>query len=455
MSDRILVVDDEMNMLVLFQRVLEKEGYDVVCASSATEALSRLEAEWFDLVISDLKMPDLNGLDLLKKSKAVNPSLPYIMLTAFGTIDSAVAAMKEGAYDYLTKPVNNEELKLLVKKALETHRLVREVEYLRRQVRSDTDFQHIVGRSKPMRALFQQVKLVANSQSTVLIQGESGTGKELVARAIHEHSPRHDRPFIVIDCGTLPETLLESELFGHVKGAFTGAITDKKGLFEEAHGGTLLLDEIGDTALVFQAKLLRVLQEGEIRPVGSNRSIKVDVRVIAATNADLKQKVAARVFREDLYYRLAVVPLFLPPLRQRREDIPLLVDHFIKKYCERNLVAPKRISAKALQLLTNALWPGNVRQLENVIERAVLLSPGPDIDPEVLFLHHERDHAQGELFLQPLQVVTREAQERAEKEKIREAMQKAKGNRVHAAKLLNISRATLYNKLKRYRLTDN
>jgi DNA-binding NtrC family response regulator len=453
MPDRILVVDDEVNMLTLFQRVLEKEGYEVACASTATEALALLETEWFNLAISDLKMPDLDGLELLKKVKALNPSLPYIVLTAFGTIDSAVAAMKEGAYDYLTKPVNNEELKLIVRKALETYRLVREVEYLRKQVRSEDGFQHIIGRSKPMRTLFHQVKLIANSNSTVLIQGESGTGKELIARAIHQHSPRHGRPFVVIDCGTLPETLLESELFGHVKGAFTGAIIDKKGLFEEAHGGTLLLDEIGDTALVFQGKLLRVLQEGEIRPVGSNKSIKVEVRVIASTNADLKQKVEKRTFREDLYYRLAVVPLLLPPLRQRREDIPLLVDHFIKKYCEQNRVAPKSISAKALQLLLNTPWPGNVRELENVIERAVLLSPGPEIDPEVLFLRHEQ--AQGELFPQPLHRLTKTVKEAVEREKIKEAMQKTKGNRAHAAKLLNISRATFYNKLKRYQLTDD
>lgn len=448
--DRVLVVDDEENMLALFQKVLGKEGYEVVTASSGEEGLKRLETEWFDLVVSDLKMPGLDGFELLRKVKMVSPSLPCIMLTAYGTVDSAVAAMKEGAYDYLAKPVNNEEIKLVVKKALDLHRLTREVERLRDQIEIEKDFKNMIGRSKPMRVLFRLIKLVAGSNTTILIQGESGTGKELVARSIHYHSPRRDRPFVAVDCGALPETLLESELFGHIRGSFTGAIGNRKGLFEEADGGTILLDEVGDTTVTFQSKLLRVLQEGEIRPVGSSKSVKVDVRVIAATNKDLKKGVENKAFREDLYYRLAVVPIVIPPLRQRREDIPLLIDHFIRKYCGQNRLEVKRISAKALRLLIDSPWPGNIRELENVIERAVLISPGPEIGPEALFL----EQAVGEELPPPLLDATRAAAETVEKERIVEATQKTKGNRSRAAKLLGISRATLYNKLKRYHLVD-
>jgi transcriptional regulator with GAF, ATPase, and Fis domain len=323
------------------------------------------------------------------------------------------------------------------------------VEHLREKVGFETAMGNIIGRSKPMRDLFRLIRLVADSPTTVLIYGESGTGKELIARAIHQQSPRRDRPFVAIDCGALPETLLESELFGHVRGSFTGAVSNKKGLFEEADGGTLLLDEIGDTTPVFQSKLLRVLQEGEIRPVGSNKTIKVDVRVIAATNKDLKKYVENKSFREDLYYRLAVVPIVIPALRHRREDIPLLADHFIKKNCERNGLEPKQISPKTLKLLIESPWPGNVRELENVIERAVLMSTGPEITSEALFmepLDEQPDDALPEAI--------RTATETVEKVKIAEATRKAKGNRSRAAKLLGISRATLYNKLKRYNLIE-
>jgi len=445
---RILVVDDELNMLVLFQKILEKEGHQVECASSGEEALQRLEREWFDVVVSDLKMPGLDGIEFMKQAKVMSPTMPCIVLTAYGSVDSAVTAMRQGAYDYLMKPIDNEEFKLVVKKALDLHRLTSEVERLRRQTDVDADFQSIIGRSKPMRTLLRQVKVVARSHSTVLIQGESGTGKELIARAIHQHSARHQGPFVTIDCGALPEPLLESELFGHARGAFTGAIQNKKGLFEEAHGGTLFLDEIGDTTLVFQSKLMRVLQEGEIRPVGTNKNISVDVRVVTATNKDLRKEIETHTFREDLYYRLAVVPLVLPPLRQRREDIPLLVDHFIKKYCTQNQLPLKTISVAVLHALHNAPWPGNIRELENTIERAVLLSPGTEITPEVLFLSSPLQ----EQPLQPLQQATREAQEAVEREKIRAVLFKVQGVRTHAAKLLGISRATLYSKLKYYHL---
>lgn len=447
--ERILIVDDDENVAILFKKILGKEGYEIDSASSGEEALSSLEAQWFDLVVSDLRMPGLDGLEFLRRAKLLNPTMPCIVLTGYATVDSAVAAMKEGAYDYLTKPINNDEMKLVVKKALEVHRLVREVERLRQSVDSESGFGNILGKSKAMKGLFRLIKQVASSQATILISGESGTGKELVARSIHHHSPRSEKPFVAIDCGALPETLLESELFGHVRGSFTGAISNKKGLFEEAHGGTLLLDEIGGTTLAFQSKLLRVLQENEIRPVGGNKSIRVDVRVIAATNRDLKAAVREGTFREDLYYRLAVIPIVLPPLRERREDIPLLANHFVAKYCRKNGLEPKRLSAKALKLLIDHPWPGNVRELENVIERAVLISPSRDINPGTLFPEAEgRDESP-----QALRQTIKTAMEMLERKKIIEATEKAKGIRSEAARILGISRATLYNKLKRYNLT--
>ena len=378
-AEKILVVDDEANMLALCESVLRKEGYVVVCAASAEEALTQLETDSVDLLIADLRLPGMDGLELVQRVKTQQPGLPYLLLTGHGTIQSAVAAMKDGAADYLTKPVDVEELKVVVKKTLEMRRLTREVQHLRLQVASDHEFPEIIGRSKVMQALLRQVQLIAGSDSTVLLQGESGTGKELIARALHRSSPRRDRPFITLDCGTIPESLLESELFGYVKGAFTGANANKKGLWEEAHGGTLFLDEIGDIPLTFQAKLLRVLQEGQIRSVGSTKQITVDTRVVAATNKDLKLEVRAHHFREDLYYRLAVVPLRLPPLRERREDIPVLVEHFVAKYCTRMHKEGKQLPPAILRQLMDTAWPGNVRELEHAIERAVLLSPGPEI----------------------------------------------------------------------------
>lgn len=448
--ERLLVVDDEANMVALLRRILEKEGYQVEGAASGEEALTRVETTWFDLVITDLRMAHLNGLELLRRAKAVRPSLPFILLTAFGSVESAVAAMKEGAVDYLTKPVENNQLKHVVKRTLEFHRLSRALERVREQNQDEQGFPNIIGQSKLMQALFRQTKLVANSNSTILLQGESGTGKELIARAIHQHSTRSAQPLVAVDCGTIAEPLLESELFGHVKGAFTGATTTRKGLFEEAQAGTLFLDEIGDIPLSFQAKLLRVLQEGEIRPVGRSTSIRVDVRVITATSKDLAHLVQAGTFREELYYRLAVVPLIIPPLRQRREDIPLLVEHFIHKYCAQNQLAPKRVLASTLSRLVAAPWPGNVRELEHVIERAVLLSPGAELALQPPFPLSASEAPRGE----PLGQATKEAQETLERERIREALLQAQGVRSHTARLLGISRATLYTKLKRYHLED-
>jgi len=328
----------------------------------------------------------MDGMELLAKGKLVSPTLPFIVLTAFGKGRSAVAAVKEGAYDYLVKPFDIEELKLVIKKALELHRLTREVERLRSQLELNFAFQPIIGQSKAMRAIFRVVRMVAKSNATILIQGESGTGKELIAKALHHHSQRRNHPFVAVNCTSLPETLLESELFGHVRGALTGAMHNKKGLFEEAHEGTLLLDEIGDTSKTFQSKVLRALQENEIRPLGSNQTIKIDVRVIVATNKDLQKEVDRKNFRDDdLFYRLDVVPIVLPPLRQRSEDIPLLVNHFINKHTKLNGLEAKRISPTALRLLMDHPWPGNVRELENIIARAVLINPSREIDPDTLF----------------------------------------------------------------------
>jgi DNA-binding NtrC family response regulator len=443
--ETILVVDDEVHMQVLLKRILEKESYRVESASSGEEGLERLDKGWFDLVISDLQLPGMHGLEFIKRAKELSPAMPCIVLTGYGTIPSAVTAMKEGAFEYLTKPADNDEIKLVVEKVLDQYRHTREVERLRAEGSNGSDFSNIVGRAKPMKTLFHVIEIVARSNSTILIQGESGTGKELIAKAIHQHSPRRDRPFVALDCGTLPETLLESELFGHVRGAFTGAISNKKGLFEEADGGTLLLDEIADTTPAFQSKLLRALQENEIRPVGNNHLIKINVRVIASTNRDLKKDVERGTFREDLYYRLAVVPIMVPPLNRRREDIPLLVEHFLKKYCDQNGLEPKYISPNSLGLLMNYTWPGNVRELENVIERAVLMSSGSAVNPEVYPVE-----TAGEQNPLPLHQATRELTENVERQKIMEALQKADGNRSRAARLLGISRATLYEKLKTY-----
>jgi DNA-binding NtrC family response regulator len=454
MPERILVVDDEEHMLTLFESVLGKEGYRVNCVASAEEAIQQLHTTEFDLVISDLLLPGMDGFALLQQIKALQLKTPYIMLTGHGTVRSAVAAMKEGASDYLTKPVDTDELKVVVEKALELRRLNREVELLRAQVATAQPFPHLIGRSPPMRALLRLVELVASSDSTVLLHGESGTGKELIATAIHEHSHRRERPFITIDCGTIPETLLESELFGYVKGAFTGAGTNKKGMFEEAHGGTLFLDEIGDITPMFQAKLLRVLQTGELRPVGSTKRVAVDVRVIAATNKDLKQMVAERQFRDDLYYRLAVVPLRLPSLRERREDIPLLVEHFLTYSCERNHQPRKTLAPAALRLLIEAPWPGNVRELQHAIERAVILSPGPEILSESFALESLEKVAVGTAAQHELEHA-RIVLENAEREKLHVALAQAKGNRSRAAKLLGISRSTLYERLKHYHFSDH
>lgn len=379
MTYEVLVVDDETSMTEMLSLFFREQGYEVRTASSVEQARSELSSTSFDLVLCDILMPDGNGLELLKSIKRTTPSTAVIMMTAYTSSRSAVEAMKLGAYNYISKPFNLDELKIQAASALEKTGLESENVYLKRQLEDKYKFSNIVGKSPKMQEIFNLIEKVAKTASTVLIQGESGTGKELIARAVHFSGTRKDHRFLSINCGALPENLLESELFGHERGAFTGAVRDKKGLFQEAHRGTLFLDEIGEMTLPMQVKLLRALQERTIRRVGGNREESIDVRIIAASNRELDEAVKEGSFREDLFYRINVIPIRLPPLRQRREDISLLVDYFIKKYSREMEIPTKRISMEALQLLEAYEWPGNVRELENTIERMLALAAGEDI----------------------------------------------------------------------------
>ena len=372
---RILVVDDEESMRELLQIALGKDGHLITLADSGGKALELLDKSSFDLVISDIKMPDMSGVEVLRHAKQTDPGTPVIMITAYASAETAVEALRLGAYDYLTKPFKVDELKANIRNALERRKLKEEVGHLKRELKRKHGLGNILGRSPKMLELFEHIRSVAVTNSTVLITGESGTGKELVARAIHVGSPRTSEPFVSINCGAVPETLLESELFGHLKGSFTGATTNHKGLFEVAHRGTIFLDEIAEMSPTMQVKLLRVLQEKRIRRIGATEELEVDARIIAATNKNLEEGVADKSFREDLYYRLNVIPIHLPPLRARREDIPLLAEHFITRASASMARRVTKISEEAMELLVAYDWPGNVRELENVIERAVALEP--------------------------------------------------------------------------------
>ena len=382
MASRILVVDDEKSIQDFLRLLLEEGGYEVTTASSMEQGRKTFFEDSFDLVLCDIIMPDGNGLDLLREMKTHNIRSSVIMMTAYTSTKSAIEAMKRGAYDYISKPFDVEELKVVIEKALEKTELVDENVYLRRELEQKYQFSNIIGRSRPMKEIFALIERVAKTSSTVLLEGESGTGKELIARAIHYQSPRSSHRFLSVNCGALPENLLESELFGHERGSFTGAVRQKKGLFREAHQGSLFLDEIGEMSLAMQVKLLRALQEKKVRRVGGHQEEPVDTRIIAATNQDLQEKIENNDFREDLYYRINVIPIRLPPLRERREDIPLLVDYFIKKTSKEMGIEPKRISVEAMRVLEGYFWPGNVRELENVIERALALSTGENISLE-------------------------------------------------------------------------
>jgi two-component system NtrC family response regulator len=453
--ETILIVDDEKNYLLVLSAVLEEEGYEVLTALSGLEALETQKSSDVDLVLTDMKMPGMDGIDLLERIKAYDPDLPVIMMTAHGTVDKAVEAMQKGAYSYILKPFDNERLILYVKKAISVYQVVKENRRLRNAVESQYQFGKIIGKSKIMRDVFETIQKVAPSSATVLIEGESGTGKELVAKSIHFNSPRRDNPFVAVNCSALAEGLLESELFGHERGAFTGAVSSKKGRFELAHGGTLFLDEIGELSANLQVKLLRVLQEKAFERVGGVRSIAVDIRVIAATNKNLYLEMRAGRFREDLFYRLNVVHIVIPPLRDRREDLHLLVNHFLQKYAaERKSAVPVRgIAQDVDRLFDEYSWPGNVRELENVIERVMILCPNEIITGNDL-PRGFRSSLDNALHLDgiPAGAKLYETLEMVERAMIQRAMKMADNIQSHAAAILGIGKSGLNQKIKKYSL---
>lgn len=438
--------------------LLKREGYRVVEAEGGEDAARRLERNIFDMVITDLKMEGRNGLEVLKTAKRFNPDSEVVILTAYGTVESAVEAMKQGAFDYITKPIEPERLPIIVAKALERKRLMNKVRHLEAQVGERFSFENIIGKTEVMQRVLEMVGRVSRTDTTILIEGESGTGKELVAKAIHTNSLRKDMPFIAVNCGALPETLLESELFGYTRGAFTGATTNRKGLFEEADKGTLFLDEIGVTSPSTQVKLLRVLEEQEIKRLGSATPVKVDVRIVVATNRNLKEMVEEDLFREDLYYRLNVISITLPPLRDRCEDIPLLVDHFIRFYSSKMRKVIKGVSPEVMGLFYSYHWPGNVRELENAIERAVILTSDDviglnDLPPLLSGLKvGGKDTFQDVLKLVPAAFKQGEGITLKEMERlfILSKLQEHSWNQAKVAKELGIGRNTLWRKLKEY-----
>ncbi len=451
--ETILIVDDEKNYLLVLETLLTPEGYEIITVDKAEKALNIVKESDLDLVITDMKMPGMSGMELLEACKRIHPELPVIMMTAYGTIEMAVEAMKKQAYDYITKPFQNEELKLTVKKALENYRLIKENRLLREALSEKFRYGNMVGKSKPMLKIYDLIQKVADSKASVLITGPSGTGKELIAKAIHFSGPRRDGPFVSINCGALTETLLESELFGHEKGAFTGAIAMKKGRFELADGGTLFLDEVGDMPPPLQVKLLRVLQEMEFERVGGTRTIKVDVRVISASNRNIKEDVAQGIFREDLFYRLNVIQIDVPPLRERRDDIPLLVKHFIDKYAKGGGKKQIELRPEVWKAFYNYHWPGNVRELENVIERAVVLSTDgvitlDDLPDEVTGAKVELEV---ERFIPP-DMPLPQALEKIEERLIRRALSECNNVQAHAANKLGITKSLIQHKMKKYNI---
>ncbi|MCI0699357.1 sigma-54 dependent transcriptional regulator [candidate division KSB1 bacterium] len=456
---RILIVEDDRNTLSGLMEILEEEGYEVRGVESGHKALRTLERERFDILLTDLKMPEIDGMQLYEQTQTLAPEMKTVVMTAYSSVKDAVDAMKRGVYEYLTKPLNLDELFVILKKAVDDQNLRREYEELKDRLQGSYRFESIIGKSATMQQVFKTIYKVAKSQATVLIRGESGTGKELVARAVHYNSPRANGPMVEISCAAFPETLLESELFGYEKGAFTGADSRKKGRFELANTGTIFLDEIGDISANVQTKLLRVLQEKEISRLGSNDSIKVDVRVITATNRDLEQALSSGLFREDLYYRLNVIPIFLPPLRERREDISLLIDHFIKRYSKLNHKTMIGIAEDALELCEAYDWPGNVRELENAIENAIVLGEGETLLPEHLPVTLAMRKTAMEGFAAESDddffsggSSYREKMEVAEKKILEEAIRQADGNKSEAAKQLGISLRTMRYKIQKYKL---
>ncbi|HZQ20110.1 MAG TPA: sigma-54 dependent transcriptional regulator [Terriglobales bacterium] len=445
----VLIIDDETEIRESLQTLLEFEGYDVGAAIDGAQGLAKLGDRSFDLVLLDLALPDRNGIELLPEIRALDPQISVIMITAYGTVEDAVRAMQSGATNFLQKPWDNEKLLADVRAAVSRRRAEEENVQLKRALKQRYNFENIVGKSESMLKIFDLVAQVAPSRSTILLQGESGTGKELIAKALHLNSPRRDRPFVPVNTGSMPPDLLESTLFGHVKGAFTSAVASKKGLFEIADRGTLFLDEIGTMGLDTQAKILRVLQDRKFMHLGGVHEIQVDVRIVAATNVDLRQLVREGKFREDLFYRLNVITIDLPPLRQRKEDIPLLAEFFLKKYSEENQRAMLRLSTEALRPLMNYSWPGNVRELENVIERAVVLSSGAEIGADLL-----PDHITGHGSPLPF-IETRadaslfDVMEDCERHIITDMLEKCGWNQTEAADRFHIPLSTLNQKIKR------
>jgi len=446
--ETILVIEDKESMAKMLKDTLEAEGYGVISANDGIEGIRHLKGSRIDLVLTDLKLPGKDGIEILRASKEENQLIPVIVMTAHGSIETAVTAMKVGAFDFITKPFDIDHLLMLIKRALETHRLLTENILLKEEFASKLGIPRIIGKSQKITDVAQMAQKVAATKTTVLLLGESGTGKELFARAIHNLSNRRPYPFVPINCAAIPRDLLESELFGHEKGSFTGAEAKKLGKFELADKGTIFLDEVGDMDLALQSKLLRAIEEGEVERVGSVKSLKVDVRIVAASNKDLEKAAEEKNFREDLFYRLNVFPIKIPPLRERREDVPLLAEYFINKYCSELKSPLKNISKEALDILMNYYWKGNVRELENTIERAIILCDGDTITPEHIVVSSTRSvRMEG-----TLEDVAKEALRIAETECILRALKETEGNKSRAAKILKVSYKTLLTKIKEYGL---
>lgn len=447
----VLIVDDDGGHLAALQTIMRSWGYGVEGTDDGVGAVAKVKEKPFDLILMDVRMAEMSGLEALKAIKEYNPAIPILIMTAYSSVESAVEALKAGAYDYLTKPLDFEVLKLTVERALEHTRLKAENLDLRERLLGSFALATIIGKSHTMKELLAMVAMVAPTEATALITGESGTGKELIAKAIHYNSPRKGRPFVVVNCAALTETLLESELFGHEKGAFTGADRRREGRFMQANTGTIFLDEIGEMSSTMQAKLLRVIQEREIQRVGSDATLKVDVRILAATNRDLAEEVASGRFREDLFYRLNVVSLRVPLLRERQEDIPLLAKHFLDRYADKNRKRVKGFTPLAMDILLKYSWPGNVRELENAVERAVILVPGEYITERELPLSITQSHSHSkEATLPQAESPGRQSLDEIEREAILSALAAAEGNKSEAARRLGITRKTLHKKLQQY-----
>ncbi|NOX90027.1 MAG: sigma-54-dependent Fis family transcriptional regulator [Calditrichaeota bacterium] len=444
---KILIVDDDASHRLMLKATLSEEGYEIFEASDGDEAVRMVEEQFYDLIMLDLKMKKVDGLEALKEIKKISPAIPVLIMTAYASVKTAVEGLKMGAFDYMVKPLNMDEVKINIEKTLNYERLKIENKVLKERLNQEFDFSSIIGKSRKMREVFEVLAMAAPSNATILILGESGTGKELIANAVHQNSLRKDKPFVKINCAALAENLLESELFGHEKGAYTGAVSRRLGRFEQADGGTLFLDEIGDMSLATQSKILRVLQEGEFERLGGEKTLRVDVRIIAATNKNLEKEVEEGRFRKDLYFRLSVVPVHLPALRERKEDIPALAEHFLKKYAEKNQRLIRGFTPEALDLLMRYEWPGNVRELENTIERAVILSRDEMITAAVLPNNLKKDFDSQEKETVADALVGRSIKD-VEKELILKTLEQTGHNITRAAEILGITRRGLQYKLK-------